>query len=40
MTAIDSAYEAPEQPELHLRTQLESPELCPQRLLDCLAQNL
>jgi len=40
MTGIDSAYEAPEHPELHLRTELESPELSLQRVLDRLLQNL
>jgi bifunctional enzyme CysN/CysC len=39
MTGIDSAYEAPEHPELHLRTELDSPELCLQRILDCLARS-
>jgi adenylyl-sulfate kinase len=37
MTGIDSAYEAPEGPELHLRTELELPALCVQRILDALA---
>jgi bifunctional enzyme CysN/CysC len=38
MTGIDSVYEAPQQPELHLRTELESPDLCLQRILDSLNQ--
>jgi adenylyl-sulfate kinase len=38
MTGIDSAYEAPEHPELHLRTGLEPAELSLQRVLDCLAR--
>jgi adenylyl-sulfate kinase len=37
MTGIDSAYEAPEHPELHLPTGLESPQLSLQRILDALA---
>jgi len=36
MTGIDSVYEAPEQPELHLHTELELPDLCLQRILDSL----
>jgi bifunctional enzyme CysN/CysC len=32
-TGIDSAYEAPESPELHLKTMLQSPEECVQQIL-------
>lgn len=32
-TGIDSAYEAPEPPELHLRTSVESAEVCVERVL-------
>ncbi len=35
-TGIDSPYEAPEHPELHLDTATESPEAAAQRLLDHL----
>lgn len=36
MTGIDSAYEPPEAPEVHLRTGEESPEHCLERLLQAL----
>lgn len=36
-TGIDSAYEAPEAPEVHLHTAIESPSACVERLLVALA---
>lgn len=35
-TGIDSAYEAPENPEIHLRTDQEIPEVCVQKIIDYL----
>jgi adenylyl-sulfate kinase len=36
MTGIDSPYEAPERPDLHLRTDAEDVETCVERILDWL----
>jgi adenylyl-sulfate kinase len=35
-TGIDSAYEAPENPEIHLRTDQETPEDCVQKIIEFL----
>ena len=37
MTGIDSPYEPPERPELHLQTDVEAAEACVQRIVDRLA---
>jgi adenylyl-sulfate kinase len=36
MTGIDSPYETPERPDLHLRTDAEDVETCVERILDWL----
>jgi adenylylsulfate kinase len=36
-TGIDSEYEAPENPEIHLRTDQEISEVCVQKIIDYLA---
>jgi bifunctional enzyme CysN/CysC len=35
-TGIDSVYEPPESPEIHLHTMAESPELCVERIFEWL----
>ncbi|MDD2856438.1 MAG: adenylyl-sulfate kinase, partial [Desulfuromonadaceae bacterium] len=32
-TGIDSSYEPPEKPEVHLRSEIDSPETCMERIL-------
>ena len=38
-TGIDSDYEKPEKPEIHLRTDLHTPEQCMQQVMSYLAEN-